>query len=104
MSKASGILAIAAFALVGCVTSEEGAPDPYGMRHGNGGMGTLCVAWVHRQGSGVDTDSTATCKDGSKPALYYAQWFSDNSACTVNKAEDVKGGLAGIRRVFGCAK
>lgn len=102
MNKASGILALAAFALVGCVTDNP--PDPYSFKEGNAGMGTLCVAWVHRQGSGVEVDSTAACRDGSEPVLYYAQWFSDNSACTVRKPEDVKGGMQGIRRVFGCAK
>lgn len=96
------LAAIVAVGLCGCVTDDP--PDPYSLREGNGGMGALCTAWVHRQGSGVESDSTATCKDGSTPVLYYTQWFSDNSACTVTKVEDVKGGIQGIRRVFGCPK
>ena len=98
----AAILAIATFALAGCVTSED-APDPYGMRRGNGGLGTICIQWIQEQGSRVETDSTATCKDGSKPRPYYAQWLSDDRSCPVD-AQSVKGGIAGVRRVWGCGK
>ena len=101
MSKAA-IFALIAVGMMGCVTDEPSdILDPYRLRSGNGGLGTICNQWIQERGSRIETDSTATCKDGSAPRLYYAQWLSDNRACTITDPGDVKGGK--IRRVFGCS-
>jgi hypothetical protein len=47
-------------------------------------------------------DSTATCPDNSAPFMIEAQWLSTDSSCSVVPYTNVIGGLAGIRRTFGC--
>lgn len=91
---------IAAALLAGCITDNP--PDPYKLSQGNAGLGTICNYWAVPEGSRIEADSTATCKDGTAPRLYYVQWLSDNRACTITTPEDVKGGK--MRRVWGCRK
>jgi hypothetical protein len=102
VSKASGILAIAAFALVGCVTSEEGLPDPYRYNDHNGGLGKWCRNTVANQVDEVD--SIATCSDGTAPRLARVEWLTRGENCNTVEIDDVVGGFSGIRRYFGCER
>ena len=98
----AAILALAAFGLVGCVTSEEGVPDPYRYKGRNGGLGTWCRNTVEHQV--YEVDSLATCVDGSAPRLARVEWLTRGDNCNTVEIEDVVGGFSGIQRYFGCAR
>ena len=95
-------LAVAAIAMVGCVTSEEGAPDPYRYKDHNGGLGKWCRNTVRNQV--IEVDSLATCSDGTAPRLARVEWLTRGENCSTVDAEDVVGGFNGIRRYFGCER
>ena len=96
------ILAVAAIAMVGCVTSEEGVPDPYRYKDHNGGLGKWCRNTIQIK---VDeADSLATCSDGTAPRLAMVEWLTRGENCNTVEIDDVVGGFSGIRRYFGCAR
>lgn len=47
-------------------------------------------------------DSTATCGDGTPANMVFSRWLSTNGTCSVTRESDVFGGMAGIKRAFGC--
>lgn len=101
----AAILAIAAFALVGCVTSEEGVPDPYGLAERERAFGTWCRARIQPPGIAfTPTDSGATCSDGTAARHFETEWVASNPTCSVTELADVVGGFAGIRKVWGCRR
>ena len=98
----AAILALAAFGLVGCVTSEEGVPDPHRYKGRNGGLGTWCRNTVEHQV--YEVDSLATCVDGSAPRLARVEWLTRGENCNTADIDEVVGGFSGIRRYFGCVR
>lgn len=97
------ILAAVAFALTGCVTSET--PDPYGLAEREASFGTWCRARIQPPGIAfTPTDSGATCKDGTAARHFETEWVASNSTCSVTEVDDVVGGFAGIRKVWGCRR
>lgn len=89
-----------ALILTGCVTESM---DPYDVKK-NGGFGGFCTQWVMWEGTATESDSTAICADGNTPHLYYTQFFSTDGACSPMKESEIRGGLKGVRRVWGCRK
>jgi hypothetical protein len=101
MSKTALIFGALALVLAGCATESM---DPYSLGNGNGGLGKLCTQWVMWEGTATEADSTSTCSDGTAPRLYYTQWLTALDECVIVHPTDVKGGIKGVRRVFGCKR
>lgn len=103
--RAAILATLAAIGMVGCVTSEEEVPDPYGMRNQNGGFGTWCRARIQPPGIAfTPTDSGAMCSDGTAARHFETEWVASNTACSVTEVADVVGGFAGIRKIWGCRR
>ena len=96
MSKITLIFAALALILTGCageIKSYQGGP-----------VGGVCVKYMASGWTGAETPQDAVCRDGSTPRLQYLQWITESGSCEPTQSVDIRGGKAGIRRVFGCGK
>jgi predicted small secreted protein len=85
------------FLLSGCDTVTG-----YGDRINDQFPGSVCRNYAVEQDSRITVqDSTKSCADGTAPFFYYADWISTSGECLVTPS-DVRGGLSGIKRTFGC--
>jgi hypothetical protein len=97
MSKTALIFGALALVLAGCAGRITEQRETHR-------VGDVCAKYIGSHDIGVEADPNRSCPDGSSPKLQYLQWITESGNCEPKQTDAIRGGIAGIRRVYWCGK